>query len=85
MTNTDPGMPDKKFPIIWTAFLLGFIILFGVFETWALMTGGTTLSRYTYEVTKAWPPMIFILGFVSGGLCVHFWWHWSPPGSEDGG
>ena len=76
-------MPDRKFPLIWTGFLLGFIALFAILETWAIMTGGTTLSRYTYEITKAWPPLIFLLGMIVGGLGVHFWWHWNPPGSED--
>ena len=79
------NFPDRRLPWIWTAFLLGFIALFAGIEGYALSTGGTTLSRYTYELTKAWPPLIFILGTVSGGLCVHFWWHWSPPGSENGG
>lgn len=78
-------MPDRKFPLIWTAFLLGFILLFAIFETWALMTGGTTLSRYTYEVSKAWPLMPFLLGFLSGGLAVHFFWHWMPPGADSEG
>lgn len=79
------NMRDRKFPLIWTAFLLAFIVAFAVIETWAIMTGGTTLSRYTYEVTAAFPLLIFILGGVAGGLAVHFWWHWSPPGSENGG
>ncbi len=76
-------MPDRKFPLIWTVFLLSFVVLFAIFETWALMTGGTTLSRYTYEVTKAWPPLIFLLGIVVGGLAVHFWWRWNPEDFND--
>lgn len=47
--------------------------------------GHITLSYWTYRVTQAWPPAIFLIGlFVGmfwGGLMVHFWWHWCPAGS----
>lgn len=85
MTNTDQGMPDKKFPWIWTAWVFAVVISFGVIEGLALWYGDTTLSRYTYELGVAWPPLIAIINLVVGGLLVHFWWHWSPPGSDSEG
>jgi len=78
-------MPDRKFPLIWTAFLFLVVTAFAVIETWALMTGGTTLSRYTFEITRAWPLATWLIGVLQGGLAVHFFWHWSPPGSESKG
>jgi hypothetical protein len=79
-------MPDRKFPWIWTAFALAFVVGFAVIEGWALATGGTTLSRYTYELSKDWPVLPWLIGVVQGGLAVHFWWHWTVPGEAgDGG
>jgi hypothetical protein len=78
-------MPDRKFPWLWTAFLLLFIVGFAVIEAWALATGGTTLSRYVWELSLGWPLLPFVAGAVVGGLAVHFWWHWSPPGSSSEG
>jgi hypothetical protein len=44
-----------------------------------------TLSMTIYNLTTAWPPAIFIMGQFTGGLAVHFWWHWAPPGSTSEG
>jgi len=70
---------------VWTGWLGFFIASFAVFETWALRTGRTTLSRYTWNASQAWPPLPFVLGLIAGGLAVHFWWHWCPPGSLSSG
>jgi hypothetical protein len=78
-------MPDKKFPIIWSAWLLMIMISFAVIEGLALAWGDTTLSRYTWEVYLAWPPIAVVYGAVFFGLAVHFFWHWSPPGSSSEG
>jgi hypothetical protein len=59
-------------------FLLGY-------EAWALTTGGETLSRAMWEMTTAWPPLTFLLGFVCGGLVAHFWWRWDPTKGKTGG
>lgn len=77
------SMTDKKFPVIWTIFIVGFVVIFAIIEGWAIATGGTTLSRYTWELSKSWPLMPFVLGLVSGGLAVHFWWHWDPENQND--
>jgi hypothetical protein len=63
---------------VWTGVLAGMIALVAVPEVYAIMTGGKTLSQFTAEVCTAWPPMIWILGVMAGGLAVHFWWRWTP-------
>jgi hypothetical protein len=79
------AMPDRKYPLIWTGWLLAVAVSFAVIEGLAMASGGTTLSRYVWEVSLAWPPLLVLYGMVVGGLAVHFWWHWSPPGSTSEG
>lgn len=59
---------------VWTAWLVALVISFAVFEGWALRTGRTTLSRFTWNLSKAWPPLPWVCGVIAGGLAVHFWW-----------
>ena len=42
--------------IVWTAWLLVIGISFACFEGYALKNGKMTLSRWTWTVSKAWPP-----------------------------
>lgn len=79
------AMPDKKFPLIWTGWLLAIVISFGLIEGLAIAWGDTTLSRYVWEISLKWPLIMVLYGMVAGGLAVHFWWHWSPPGSSSEG
>lgn len=79
------SFPDFRFPWIWAAFLIAWIVLFAVIEALAFASGGTTLSRFIWEVSQSWPLLPVIYGAVLGGLAVHLWWHWSPPGSKDQG
>jgi len=79
------AMPDKKYPWIWTAWLLAVMLSFGIIEGLAIHTHATTLSRYTWEIYEAWPLIGVVYGMLFGGLAVHFWWHWSPPGSSSEG
>lgn len=71
----------------WTALIVGAVAIFVVMESYALMRpdpdDGITLSRYVWEISQAWPPVIFILGWISGLLTSHFWWRWSPEDSHD--
>lgn len=60
--------------VIWTGWLFAVVISFAAFEGYALATGGTTLSRYVWDLTAAFPPIPFIAGFLAGFLCCHFWW-----------
>jgi len=79
------AMPDKRFPLIWTGWLLAILVSFGAIEGVAIAWGDTTLSRYVWELSLAWPPILVIYGMVVGGLAVHFWWHWMPPGAKSQG
>lgn len=74
-----------KWKLVWTGWLLFVAISFGVLEGIALATGATTLSRFTWDLTLAWPLIPVLYGIVLGGLAVHFWWHWNPPGSDSRG
>ncbi len=67
---------------MWTGWLLFLIVSFAVFEALA-WNNGITLSRYVWEISRDWPLIIFIAGSLSGGLAVHFWWHWSPENPND--
>jgi hypothetical protein len=73
-------MIDPTFPWIWLAWLLVIGASFAVIEGIAIARGTTTLSRFTVTCTAAFPPLIWIIGVVCGGLAVHFWWHWCPVG-----
>lgn len=63
-------------------------VSFAILETLS-WNNGTTLSRFIWDLSRDWPLLIFIIGHLSGGLtwglAVHFWWHWSPPGSVSKG
>jgi len=71
----------ERWRLIWTGWFLGMVVIvstsFGVLEflSWE---SGQTLSHVTSELPK---PLVFVLGFVDGGLtgalATHFWWHWS--------
>ena len=72
---------QKKWYLIWSLWLLAIMASFGVFEGVALATGGVTLSRFTWDLTLAWPLIPVVYGGLFIGLAVHFWWHWNPPSS----
>lgn len=44
-----------------------------------------TLSRWIYNLGQNWPLSIWLMGMLAGGLAVHFFWHWCPPGSVSTG
>lgn len=67
---------------VWSGWLVFLVLSFAVFEAWALAHHQLTLSQYTYDLSKAWPLLPFVAGMLSGGLAVHFWWHWLPAGSS---
>jgi hypothetical protein len=60
--------------IIWAAWLVLIAVSFAGWETYALMTNRMTLSRWTWTVSKAWPPYPFVCGLIVGFLACHFWW-----------
>jgi hypothetical protein len=61
--------------LYWTIWLFVLLPLsFGVGEAYALANRRTTLSRYIWNLSKAWPPFPFFAGFLAGFLACHFWW-----------
>jgi hypothetical protein len=71
----------------WAWVLFSMFWLLG-FEWWALKTDHKTLSRRATDYTEmhAWFPWCagFILGGVTWGLAVHFFWHWCPALTQRG-
>lgn len=77
--------------LIWTFWLLTMIMIVGgsfAFLEW-LLWDTLTLSRFVWDATLDHPLLVigavYLLGEVHGGLAVHFWWHWAPPGSASKG
>jgi hypothetical protein len=69
-----------------TPWIIGTVIaiaFFAYFEKRAFdfPNSQNTLSRWIYDIGKNWPLSIWLMGMGSGGLAVHFFWHWCPPGS----
>ena len=60
--------------IFWALLIGGFVLAVIVGEGYALAKGKTTLSRATWNLTKAWPPLPLLVGAVIGFLASHFWW-----------
>jgi hypothetical protein len=61
--------------VVWSVWLFGLILLpFAAFEGYALLYNKTTLSRYIWNLNKAFPPFGWIAGLVTGFLACHFWW-----------
>jgi hypothetical protein len=60
--------------IVWTVWLIVIAVSFAAWETYALKTDRMTLSRWTWTVSKAWPPYPFVVGLIVGFLACHFWW-----------
>ena len=59
---------------VWASWLLALVVSFALLEGYALMDNTTTLSRFVWTLTAAFPPIPFIAGFLAGFLCCHFWW-----------
>lgn len=60
--------------VYWVFWLAVLVAGFAVGEAYALAHNKTTLSRFVWNVTKAFPLLPFIAGLLAGGLAVHFWW-----------
>ena len=61
--------------IYWSIWLFVLLPLtFAGGEAYALHTGRTTLSRFIWNLSKAFPLFPFLAGLLTGGLAVHFWW-----------
>lgn len=73
----------KKWVWIWTLWIVGIAVSFAVLEFLGWNT--LTLSRYVFNLSHAWPLFVYLCGNLTGGLAVHFWWQWNPPGSNSEG
>lgn len=60
--------------VLWAVWLLAIVVSFAIFEGLALYRGTPTLSRWTWTLSKAWPPFPFFAGFLVGFLACHFFW-----------
>lgn len=71
----------------WIILTLLAILAFTIFEVRAFKhpERQNTLSRWIYDLGSKWPLSIFLMGMFCGGLAVHFFWHWCPPGSLNTG
>ena len=59
----------------WTIYVFILLpVVFAIGETYALMTGRQTLSRYIWTLSKNFPLFPWIVGVLVGGLAVHFFW-----------
>ena len=61
----------------YAAWLLAIGVLLG-YEWYALKRHKMTLSRAVWTLNNAWPMTSTLIGFILGGLLVHFFWHWCP-------
>ncbi|EJW09973.1 hypothetical protein A33M_0685 [Rhodovulum sp. PH10] len=66
----------------WGAFVVAVIATFGLLEGWALATDTPTLSQTVWWASAAFPLLGPLVGFVVGGLFVHFWWPNQGPGKD---
>jgi len=59
----------------WGIWLFGGVAgTFAVAEGYALKTGRMTLSRFVWNLSKAFPLFPWLVGLLTGGLAVHFFW-----------
>jgi hypothetical protein len=58
----------------WTLWLLAIGVSFAIFEGYAIKTGNTTLSRFVWTLSKAWPPFPWVVGLITGFVAAHLWW-----------
>ena len=57
-------------PLYWAVLGSAVVIAFAVGETYALMTGGMTLSVFLRTLSAKFPPFLFACGALAG----HLWW-----------
>ena len=59
---------------VWALWLVVIVCSFGAFEAYAITHNKTTLSRFVWTLSKAFPLFPWLAGVLTGGLAVHFWW-----------
>lgn len=80
-------MSELQGDMPWIIGTLAAIAFFSHFEARAFRHPDqqNTLSHAVYTIGSKWPLSIFIMGLFVGGLAVHFFWHFCPPGSVSSG
>jgi hypothetical protein len=62
----------------WAVWLFFLIVSFAIMEGASIKHDTSTLSRFVWDLTAAFPPIQYIAGFLAGFLCCHFWWLGNP-------
>lgn len=60
--------------IFWVVWIVLIAVTFAAGEAFALLTDRSTLSRFVWNVSKAFPPFPWLVGMLFGALGVHFFW-----------
>lgn len=60
--------------IYWISFFIIIVVLFAVGESLALANNRQTLSRFVWDLSKAWPALPWVVGILTGFVASHFWW-----------
>lgn len=73
--------------LLWIAGAAGALTFFAVAEYlgFAYPAKYDTLSRFVATMGAAWPPSIYLFGFITGALAAHFWWAWPQSPMNGGG
>lgn len=67
----------------WGAILLSFVLLESI--AFKYREDGPTLSKFMWTLGSKFPLSIFLMGGLTIGLAVHFYWNWCPlTGSANG-
>lgn len=63
----------------WIVGIFAAIVFFAVFEGLAFSHPDryNTLSHFIATIGSRWPLSIFLMGQLTGGLAVHFFWPWT--------
>ena len=60
--------------LYWIFFLIFIVLAFVFGEAYALANNRQTLSRFVWDLSKAWPPFSWVIGIFTGFVASHFWW-----------
>ena len=74
-------MSEFQGDLVWWIGSGAALVFFVIFEWRGFLNRNNTLSHWIYTLGASWPLSIFLMGQFCGGLAVHFFWHWCPPGS----
>ncbi|MCC6775620.1 MAG: hypothetical protein IT537_03130 [Hyphomicrobiales bacterium] len=63
--------------VAWSVLGLAWVVVAAPLELYGLIQedpdAAITLSRFVWEVSNAWPPVVFMAGLTIGILVPHFW------------